>query len=144
MICLLFILCYLWLLISAPYILRIFPWVPVTSPWINASACLWQFGHTYFWQLHKSLKMVFLRFGSRPSIHYQPEGPKLKDKSQRPYLNPAPTIYKISPYSYSPFPWTITQNLYFYVIFLTTNFIRLNLSLFSVKLSILNCRILVN
>ena len=74
--------------------LRVFPWVPVTSSWINVSACLWQYGHTYFWQLRKSLKMVFLSFGSRPSSHYQPEGPKLKDQSRRPYLNPSPTIFQ--------------------------------------------------
>ena len=110
--------------------LRVFPWVPVTSPWINESACLWQYGHTYFWQLRKSLKMVFLSFGSRPSSHYQPKGPKLENQSRRPYLNPAPTIYIISPYSWSLFQWTITQNLYLYVIVLATNFIRLNFPLF--------------
>ena len=48
--------------------------------------------------------MVFLRFGSRPSSHYQPEGPILEDQSRRPYLNPAPTIYIINQFRSLKFP----------------------------------------
>ena len=83
-----FILCYLWLLISAPYIWEFSPGSRSQVPelmWVRVCGSMAIPTFDNFTRVLSS--------GSRPSSHYQPEGPKLKDQSRRPFLNPAPTIF---------------------------------------------------
>ena len=69
------IFCYLCVIISAPYIWELAIRSPSHAIECGASACKWKLSHSYFWQLQNGLKMVFLRFGSRPCTNYQAFNP---------------------------------------------------------------------